>query len=356
MKLKGYNNIATVIAIVLTTIMTSCRKELCYNHFRNAAISLSWEREWERDYGANHESKWEPTEFGGLFYDDLRPEIPEWVRILKYGIDGSVSDRFLEPDGGDLILDGDDYSGYLLYNGDTEYLIVSDIASISDARASATTRTRASLSFISEKYPGIRSTNPPDVLYSAYISQFPEVELHESKNVPITMQPLVYTYVIRYEFEEGQENIALARGALAGMAESVFMRDGRTSDESAIILYDCELTDYGCEARVNSFGIPGLPDKYFGRSEEETDERPYMLNLEVMLKNGKTVEFNIDVADQLKTQPRGGVIRVGGLKFEEKQVEPDWVDSGFDPDILDWQQQDIIEINLEVSVPHDDQQ
>lgn len=354
MKLTGYNIIATVIAIVVTTGMTSCRKELCYNHFRNAAISLSWERVWERDYGESHASRWESSEYGGLLYDDLRPEVPEWVRLLKYGSDGSVTDRFLEPDGGDFILDDDD-NGFLLYNGDTEYLVVSDIASLSDAKASATTRTRSTLSFISEKHPGIRSTNPPDILYSAYISRMPDVKLHESKDVPITMQPLVYTYIIRYEFEEGIENIALARGALAGMAESVYMRDGRTSDESAIILYDCTVTDYGCEARVNSFGVPGLPDKYYGRSGEETDERPYTLNLEVLLKNGKTVEFDIDVADQLKTQPRGGVIRVGGLKFEEEQVEPDWVDSGFDPDILDWEQKDVVEINLEVSVPHDDE-
>ena len=355
MKLTGYNIIATVIALVVATGMTSCRKELCYNHFRNAAISLSWEREWERDYGESHASKWEPSEFGGLHYDDIRPGVPEWVRLVKYQSDGSMSDRFLEPDGGDLIMDENDYSGFLLYNGDTEYLVVSDVASLADARASATTRTRATLSYISEQYPGIRSTNPPDILYSAFISDFPHVELHESKDVPVTMRPLVYTYVIRYEFEEGQEYIALARGALAGMAESVFMRDGRTSDQSAIILYDCDVTDYGCEARVNSFGVPGLHDQYFSRSDEENEDRTYTLNLEVLLTNTKTVEFNIDVTDQIRNQPRGGVIRVSGLKFEEGQTNLEWVDSGFDPDILDWQQQDVIEINLEVSVPHDDQ-
>lgn len=354
MKLTGYNNIATIIAIVLSIGMTSCRKELCYNHFRNAAISLSWEQEWERDYGENHTSMWDSSEFGGIFYDDLRPGIPEWVRLVKYGADGSVSDRFLEPVGGDYIIDDEEYTGFLLYNGDTEYLVISDIASEAEARASATARTRATLSYISEKYPGMRSTNPPDILYSAYLSRFPDVELHESKDVPITMRPLVFTYLIRYEFESGQENIALARGALAGMAESVYMRDGTTSDESAIILYDCTVTDYGCEALVTSFGVPAMHDEYYGRSEEYNDDRPYTLNLEVLLKNGKTVEFNLDVADQLRTQPRGGVIRVGGLKFEEEQVEPDWVESGFDPDILEWEYQDKVEINLEVSVPHDD--
>lgn len=354
MKLTAHNISNVVVAIIMMTTMASCRKDLCYNHFRNAAVSLSWEQEWERDYGEGLSSKWVAEEYGGLYYDDLRPEVPEWVHLIKYGIDGSRSESFLEPDGGNLILDGDEDCGILLYNGDTEYLIVSDIASLSTARATATTRTRSSLSYMSEKYPGIRSTNPPDILYSSYISQLPEINMHESKDVPVNMQPLVFTYIIRYEFKNGTEHIALARGALAGMAESVYLLDGRTSDESAIILYDCKVTDYGCEAIVTSFGIPGFTNEYYGRHAEDPDaeESPYMLNLEIMLTNGETTEFNIDISDQIRRQPRGGVIKVTGLEIED---EKEWVDSGFEPEIIDWEERDVIEINLEVSVPKDDQ-
>ena len=349
------NNISSVIvAIIMMTTLASCRKDLCYNHFRNAAVSLSWEQEWERDYGEGLAMSWVPEEYGGLAYDELRPEVPEWVHLIKYGSDGSRSESFLEPGGGNVILDGEEEGEFLLYNGDTEYLVVSDIASLATARATATTRTRSSLAYISEKYPGIRSTNPPDILYSSYVSQLPEVKLHESKEVPVNMQPLVFTYVIRYEFKKGAEHIVLARGALAGMAESVYLLDGRTSDESAIILYDCDVTGYGCEARVTSFGIPGFTNEYYGRHAEDPDaeESPYTLNLEVLLKNGETVEFNIDISDQIRRQPRGGVIKVTGLEIEG---DKEWVDSGFDPEILDWKEQDVIEINLEVSVPKENQ-
>lgn len=354
MKLTAHNISNVVVAIIMMTAMASCRKDLCYNHFRNAAVSLSWEQEWERDFGESLASNWTEEEYGGLSYDDLRPEIPEWVHLIKFGTDGSHGENFLEPYGGDVIIDGDGDYGFLLYNGDTEYLIVSDIASLATARATATTRTRSSLSYISEKFPGIRSTNPPDILYSSYVSPLPEVNLHESKDVPVNMQPLVFTYVIQYEFEKGAEHIALARGALAGMAESVYLIDGRTSDESSIILFDCNVTDYGCEARVTSFGIPGFTNEYYGRHAEDPDAEgsPYMLNLEVMLKNGETTEFNIDISDQIKRQPRGGVIKITGLEIDD---EKEWVDSGFDPEIIDWKEPDVIEINLEVSVPKGDQ-
>lgn len=354
MKLTKYNISGFIVVILMMMTLTSCRKDLCYNHFRNAAVSLSWEQEWERDYGEALAYNWSADEYGGLLYDELRPKVPEWVHLIKYGIEGSRSESFLEPGGGNVILDDEEISEFLLYNGDTEYLIVSDISSLATARATATTRTRSSLSYISERYPAIRSMNPPDILYSSYVGQFPDVKMHESKDVPINMQPLVYRYIIRYEIERGAEYIVLARGALAGMAESVYLQDGRTSDESAIILYDCDITDYGCEAIVNSFGIPGFSNEDYARHAEDPDaeQSPYMLNLEVLLTNGMTSEFNIDVSDQIKRQPRGGVIRVTGLEIDgDKEL----VDSGFDPEIIDWQEHDVIEINIEVSVPKDNQ-
>ena len=156
------------------------------------------------------------------------------------------------------------------------------------------------------------------------------------------MQPLVYTYVIRYEFEAGLQHVALARGAIAGLAESVYLRDGRTSDEPIILLYDCDIKDYGCEAHVKSFGIPGFPDEYYGRAGDNAAERPYTLNLEVMLTNGKTIEFNFDIADQLQKQPRGGVITVSGITIEDEKNEPEPSPSGgFDVDLGGWGEEEI---------------
>ncbi len=328
-------------ALLLLALMPSCRKELCYNHFRTAAISLEWEQEWERDYGMAHASTWDPA-MHGFEYHSLRPVKPEWVTMITYKGDANPREDYMPADGDDINVGDPENQTYLFYNSDTEYIVLSDVASLTSARATSTTRSRSSLAYMMEMYPEVRSTNPPDVLYAAYVEEAPEIGLHEAKPMPVRMQPLVYTYVIRYEFEHGIEHVALARGALAGMAESVYLRNGVTSEESSILLYDCELKDYGVEAHVRSFGAPAFPDSYYGRSEVARSERPYTLNLEVKLTNGKIFEFDFDIADQIAKQPRGGVIRVGGIRIEDEQNIGN-SGSAFDVEVEGWgEHEDII--------------
>lgn len=346
---KDINSILAV-ALIMLPILASCRKDLCYNHYPAIDVSLSWEKEWERDYGMSPYDNWD-SEVYGFDYDKLRPSTPEWVNMVRYSSDGTPTETFLSPYGGEVILQDYSDQSFLFYNGDTEYIVLSDIGSSPYARASATPRSRSSISYITERHPDVRSMNPPDILYSAFIEKIPDVKIHETLPMPVKMQPLVFTYVVRYEFECGQENIALARGAIGGLAAEVYLRDGRTSDESSIILYDCTIKPYGCEALVRSFGIPGFPDEYYGRSADKTPERLYTLNLEVMLKNGKTFEFNYDISEQLEKQPRGGVIKVTGLRIEEKQAEPDPMDSGFDADVTSWPNNEIIDLPLDLEIP-----
>lgn len=341
MKLSQILPITFITAVMLT--MMSCRDELCYDHYPSVALSLSWEREWERDYGKNHADNWNTT-FIGFDYNEFRPALPEWVNIVRFSTDGYRYEHYVGNQGDRIIMDEGDSQSLLLYNGDTEYIILSDIATPPEARASATGRSRSSLSYITEKHPSARTTSPPDALYAAFIPDISDVQKHEIRPISVKMQPLVYTYIIRYEFDYGNEHIALARGALGGMAESVYLLDGRTSGESAIILFDCELTDYGCIARVGSFGVPDFPDKYFGRADSETAPQPYTLNLEVRLNNGKYVEFNTDISNQIANQPRGGVIHVSGLRIDDGDS---FSDAGFNVDVDGWG--DRVDIDLPVS-------
>ncbi|MDE6715016.1 MAG: DUF5119 domain-containing protein, partial [Muribaculaceae bacterium] len=296
MKKSGYH-IIQLLCIIMLLMLASCRDELCYNHFPAASFAFEWEQEWERDYGMNHNGKWDATHYG-YDYHSLRPGSPSWVNLVRYGYSGSSTEKYLSKDGGHIVLEENDYKSFLIYNGDTEYIVLSDMASVTEARASATARSRSSISYIEEIYPDTRSTNPPDILYSAYIDSIPYVEFHETKHFPVKMQPLVYTYLVRYEFEYGLKHVALARGALGGMDASVYLRTGTTSDNPTIILYDCDMKDYGFEAQVRSFGVPGFPDEYYGRSGEEQKDRKYTLNLELKIKNGSTLEFNYDITDQ----------------------------------------------------------
>lgn len=340
------HSIPIIIAIVMMSLLTSCLEPLCYDHFPTADIAFDWEREWERDYGMSHADVWDADAYG-LSYHELRPDKPEWVHLLLYNPDGSSDQKFLNPEGGKIIIDKSKGSSMLFYNGDTEYIILSDLASLPEARASATSRSRSSASQVMKRHPDSRSTNPPDILWAAYLEETPDIAMHEVRGLPVKMQPLVYTYLIRYEFEAGLQYVALARGALGGMAESVYLRDGKTSDETSIILYDCDLKFYGCEARVRSFGVPGFPDEYYGRSDLDGDEteRPYSLNLEVVLKNGKYLVFDFDITEQMRKQPRGGIITVSGIRIEDELGNAEG-GSGFDVDLIGWGSHEDIELDI----------
>lgn len=323
---------------------SSCRQEICYDHYPAVDLNFSWELEWERDYGRNHFENWDAA-IHRYEYEELRPSVPEWVKMVKY-YDERMEEQFFSPDGKVFEVPREDNCSILFYNSDTEYIILSDVASLNDARATATTRSRAGsgLREMKDLYRSSRTTNPPDVIYAAYLQENLGAQVHEVKPVSVKMQPLVFTYLISYEFESGIENITLARGALGGMAEGVYLRTGVTTDDTSIILFDCDIHSDACRCQVRSFGIPSFPDSYFGRSGS-SDIGPFTLNLEVKLKNGKTQEFNFDVTDQIKNQPRGGVIRVGGIKVENV-VEPS-SSSGFQVDVSGWDD-DVKEIDLPI--------
>ncbi|MDE6300138.1 MAG: DUF5119 domain-containing protein [Muribaculaceae bacterium] len=327
--------LSAFLVTVLSGVLTSCRDELCYNHYPSLGVALNWEYEWERDYGMHHSDNWDSS-VHGFEYGALRPGRPEWVNLIQYSADGERTETYLAEDETSLRVSQEEGQSMLLYNGDTEYLIFQDIASLTEARATPTKRSRSSIAGVIMQHPGLSTTNPPDLLYSAYIDNIPYVEGHNELHFPIKMQPLVFTYVIRYEFESGLKHVRQARGALGGMAESVYLRDSHTSDEATIILFDCEVTDYGCAAYVRSFGVPGFPDEYYGRGTTKASDRPYTLNLEVLLTNGSTMEFNFDVADQLLKQPKGGVITVKGLTIKEEENKPSESTGGFDVDLSGW--------------------
>ena len=113
MRSKPYY-IFTMMLVMLVTCV-SCRQEVCYDHYPQMDLGLSWELEWERDYGMNHLGTWNPVEHHWE-YDALRPEVPEWVKMVRYFNDGRVSERFLSPDGAKFEVDKDEESSVLMYN------------------------------------------------------------------------------------------------------------------------------------------------------------------------------------------------------------------------------------------------
>ena len=112
----------------------------------------------------------------------------------------------------------------LFYNNNTEYIVFNDLTS--SATATATTRTRTRAGF-SELHKNERTVGQPDMLYGSYLGEYEAKPGYEAVSLPVELRPLVYTYVVRCEFSHGAQYVALARGALAGMAESVYLQDGQ---------------------------------------------------------------------------------------------------------------------------------
>ena len=184
------------------------------------------------------------------------------------------------------------------------------------------------------------TVNQPDMLYGSYMESYVAERSIETDVIPVTMHPLVFTYLVRYEFSHGLEYVSLARGALAGMAQAVWLNSGRTSDEAATVLYDCTVEYFGTQALVRSFGIPDFPNEHYGTRAG----RKYGLNLEVRLKNGKIKSFDFDVTDQVAAQPQGGVIVVKGIEISDEAGTDGG--SGFDVDVDDWGDYEDIELPL----------
>lgn len=332
----------------MITALSSCEhKELCFDHPEHApksqvSVEAKYEQEWQYTYRGGTNWATFPTwqETFGMKYDDLRPGIPDGLRVQVYNEDGSSNIVNIAPEGGIVPMREGEHS-LLFYNNDTEYIVFDDLSSYASARA--TTRTRTRSTYLGNSYIdnwNENTVNPPDMLYGNYMESYIAGRTQEPDVLSITMHPLVFTYLIRYEFGNGLKYVALARGALAGMAESVYLNSGRTSEKEATVLFDCTMEDFGPQALVHSFGVPDFPNEQYTKRAE----RKYALNLEVRLKNGKIKSFDFDVTEQVKAQPQGGVIVVKGIEISDDEGMEGG--SGFDVDVDDWGEYEDIELPL----------
>ena len=352
-------------------LLTSCEhKELCYDHTNhegiyNPTIDLDIVNNWEISWGGELDWALEWEEEFGIAYDELRPELPTGIRVKVYREDGDLQTYNYPVKGGILhIYEPMDHS-LLFYNNDTEYIVFNHLEDF--AEAEATTRTRSRPSYKRNSVLAARgeeeeyTVGPPDMLFGNYIERLNPSEMQDQDTVKIMMQPLVFTYLVRYEFSHGLKYVKDVKGALAGMARSVQLKGGRTGKEKATILYDCEVKDFGAQSLVKSFGIPDSPNPGYNRKFNPTarsgssvdlpsDEisrsgNRFGLTLEVVLKNGLRKNFDFDITDQLSKQPYGGVIIVKDIEVPDEAGNAG--DGGFGADVEDWGDVENVEIPLD---------
>lgn len=322
--------------------LTSCEnKELCFDHDEHTAryatrVSATYDLVWEQpDNGlTDWQTAWNDLGLG-FGYDDLRPGVPEGIRMTAFNADGTRTEANLPPAGDEVYLPGGENS-LLFYNNDTELIVFYNLGSY--AGASATTRSRYRSSYkgnplyapqhTTESKAGENTVAAPDVLFGHYTDSYLQQRDTRAQQLDITMHPLVFTYVIRYRIKSGYDRVALARGALSGMARSVFLHNGHTSVEAATILYDCTLEPWGILAVVKSFGIPDYPNPAYSRSPGD-----FALTLEVRCRNGNISSHYFNITDQMRNQPHGGVITVDDIVIDDSQGTPG---GGFDVSVDGW--------------------
>ena len=329
-----------LLSALVVASLAGCRKDLCYNHDEHALkvqadVDPEWMQEWENPYTGgemqfNWAAIWEeqgwPRE-----YDEFRPEIADGIRSIVYteGADPAVSN--LENYGG-LISMSEGVHALLFYNNDTEYIIFDNTDNSATATASTRTRTRGGYT-APQNHEDERTITPPDNLYASYVPAYLAEKSLVSDELPVTMFPRTFTYLIRYHITSGLQYVSQARGALAGMAERVYLNDGHTDATTATLLFDCKVDEKGCTAEVLCFGVPNFAYKT-NEYTDDPEKMQFMLRLDVLLKNGKLLTFDRDISEAMRLQPRGGILVFNDIEISDE----DGMEGagGFDPDVDDW--------------------
>ena len=137
---------------------------------------------------------------------------------------------------------------------------------------------------------------------------------------------------------------SMGGAALTGMSESVNLRTGETVPATVSIPMDVYLYPDSdpdlLGARVLGFGIPGC-NPYDTESVAATTSKHWLV-LNVVFKTGKYKNIRIDVTNDIRALPTGGVItlELDVNDFPPEETDPEIGDGGgFKPLIGDWDEQ-----------------
>jgi hypothetical protein len=334
------NKLSTIIALgaSMSLLFTGCRKDLCFNHFRSVTVTTSYEQVWERNNGTDVRSLWD-DELLGRTYEDFLPSPCTMVTCLIYNKDAGTMDKVYLNNTTENIPLPSGTNSLMFFNNETDVMEFYNLEDRTTALCTTVPRSRSSYRSTETNEVTVAE---PEMMYGCYLSDVEDVAMHEVRNLTAHMTPLVFTYVIRIEFEHGLEYVSLARGGVTGMARGVFLRDGGTTAETATILFDdCEVIKNGLVTYLNSFGPPNYIDADFNgpapsRSLKASSTGKQMLNLEIRLSNGTTKYFYIDISDQIASMPTGGLVLVDKLRIEDEEGSGGSGNSAFDVTMEGW--------------------
>mgnify|MGYP000214118617 CR=1 FL=1 len=195
----------SLLAGMLTAFSSCEHKDLCFDHEAHAPksdvhVKAVYEKEWniparEGPTGSNTPHGRASSVWSTRFV----PDAPDGLRVQVYNEDGTNNILNVAPEG-DIVRMRTGEHSLLLYNNDTEYIVFNDIAALASASATTRSLTRGAFEAL---HAGERTVNQPDMLYGAYIGSYEALPTQETVGLPVRLQPLTYTYLVRYEFNRG---------------------------------------------------------------------------------------------------------------------------------------------------------
>ena len=345
-------NFRHILPLLLAVSLTACRIDPPL-HLRKAVdveieldtrvdIGALWQTDWESRW----EYAWDETSNGPLGY-----EMPASMRVHSYSYDangepvahhihnfaglqsriqlteGLYDFQFHNNDSEAILFqsngDFDDIYAYTreISKGLQPSKLVKTLSQKSGAvPASITTKAASEQTRAFEDDPVVLM---PDCLYSLYMEKkeiTDNLEEYEYINgryiyrITGEMHPAAFIYLVQVRLHNNNGRVIGSAGgaALTGMAEGVDLNTDRTSTSLVAVPMDIRIdraTDPDLMgARLLTFGIPGCNP--FDRASVAASRSEHYLVLSIAYSDGGFKNIHVDVTDQVRALPTGGVITV----------------------------------------------
>lgn len=160
------------------------------------------------------------------------------------------------------------------------------------------------------------------------------------KRIALDLRPATYIYLTQVVLHNNKGRIALVDGnaALTGMARTTDVNTRVAGNDAVSVYYnvikkDHLATELGEDVdviggRLLTFGIPGFNPWAMTKDSKATDDQSHYLLINVVYSNGSSGALKVNVADQIRSRYKGGVISVH-VNVDDLDIPKEDVGSGF---------------------------
>ena len=362
-----------ILALILAaTLVAGCRIEPPL-HLRKVvttkvelATKVNVDVMWQLDWKAEWDFGWNVTAFGPLGYS-----LPASMRLHIYtqGPDGAPVSHSVHNFVGDYA-QMDVFVGthdLLFHNNDSEAILFKTDGDLEPVHAytrqiSKGLRESSPVYTTAQKIAGLTKADgdeeisepvslPPDDPFSLYdpntvITDNPADYVYENGKYVLkikgTLNPATFIYLVQVNLLNNNGRVVGSEGgaAITGMAEGVNLVTNGTWDSTVSIPFDMYMDSAQdmLGGKVYSFGNPDC-NPYDDASVSAMPEQSHYIVLNVTYVNGSWKNIRMDVTDQVRALPLGGVIT---LEIDVDDFPPDESHGGgggFSALISDWNEE-----------------